>query len=211
VSAAVTTASTGLRERRKAEARKAITEAALALFLERGFAHVTVDEIADRADVSRRSFFRYFPTKEAVAFERRSTQLERFREALARHTEQDVREVLRAALAELAEDYRRNKSRILRERALFASARELLARDLELDRELELVIVEAVLARSPHRAADEREARLFAACAMGVMHVVIDEWAATRGELDMLAVGLPALSKIEDLLPRRPRRPRATP
>ncbi len=199
-------AATGLRERRKAEARKAIVEAALELFLERGFAQVTVDEIASRADVSRRSFFRYFPTKEAVAFERRSTQLERFRAALERHTEQDVRDVLRAALAELAEDYRRNKSRILRERALFASARELLARDLELDRELEGVIVDAVLARCPAGEPHERAARLFAACAMGVMHVVIDEWAATRGELDMLEVGLPALSKIEDLLPARLRK-----
>jgi AcrR family transcriptional regulator len=51
-----------------AETRSALVEAARALFHEKGFVETTVDEIAERADVAQRTFFRYFPSKQAVLF-----------------------------------------------------------------------------------------------------------------------------------------------
>ncbi|WP_410790269.1 TetR family transcriptional regulator [Kribbella sp. C-35] len=54
----------GLRERKKAKTRAAIQEHALRLFRDQGYADTTVQEIADAAEVSPATFFRYFPTKE---------------------------------------------------------------------------------------------------------------------------------------------------
>ena len=56
----------GLRERKKAQTREAIRSHALRLIQQQGFDATTVQEIADAAGVSHMTFFRHFPTKEAV-------------------------------------------------------------------------------------------------------------------------------------------------
>ena len=54
------------RERKKDETRTRIFRSAIELFRERGFENTTVDEITERADVAKGTFFNYFPRKEAV-------------------------------------------------------------------------------------------------------------------------------------------------
>ncbi|MER5434283.1 helix-turn-helix domain-containing protein [Streptomyces sp. NPDC002588] len=59
----------GRRERKKAATRQAIADAALRLFLERGYDQVSVRDIADAADVSTTTLFKHFPGKEALVFD----------------------------------------------------------------------------------------------------------------------------------------------
>jgi AcrR family transcriptional regulator len=60
----------GLRERKKQRTREAISNAAIELFFEHGFDQVSIAQIADAAEVSRRTLFAYFPTKEALVVHR---------------------------------------------------------------------------------------------------------------------------------------------
>ncbi|MFJ3670504.1 TetR/AcrR family transcriptional regulator [Streptomyces sp. NPDC090106] len=59
----------GRRERKKAATRQAIADAALRLFLERGYDDVGIREIADAADVSTTTLFKHFPVKEALVLD----------------------------------------------------------------------------------------------------------------------------------------------
>jgi AcrR family transcriptional regulator len=62
----------GLRERKKQATREAIAAAAMELFHERGFDEVTVAEVAEAADVSEKTVFNYFPSKEELVFHPRA-------------------------------------------------------------------------------------------------------------------------------------------
>jgi len=59
----------GLRERKKAKTRATIREHALRLFRDQGYGATTVEQIAEAAEVSPATFYRYFPTKEDVVLQ----------------------------------------------------------------------------------------------------------------------------------------------
>ncbi|MFD0852406.1 TetR family transcriptional regulator, partial [Actinomadura adrarensis] len=88
----------GRRERKKRRTREALVDAAFRLFAEKGFDATTVEEIADEVDVSSRTFFRYFASKEDVAL---TFQEEQYRMMLAwlagRPAEEPIMTALRRA------------------------------------------------------------------------------------------------------------------
>lgn len=91
-----------LRERTRRAVHQEIARTAMALFVERGFEDTTIEQIAEHAGISRRSFFRYFATKEDVVL---GELVERGRivaSALAeRPVDEPPWEAIRAALLEL--------------------------------------------------------------------------------------------------------------
>jgi len=70
------------RTRKRLATRQSISDAATRLFLERGFDHVTVDEIAEAADVGRKTVFNHFSRKEDMFFDLDDQGREDLREAL---------------------------------------------------------------------------------------------------------------------------------
>src|SRR5579862_7744324 len=72
-----------LRERKKDATRHALLAAANKRFHHAGYEATTIDEVCQYIGVSRRTFFRYFPDKESLAFPHRRERLERFVELLA--------------------------------------------------------------------------------------------------------------------------------
>jgi TetR/AcrR family transcriptional regulator, regulator of mycofactocin system len=92
------------RQRRTARTRADIEAAALKLFTERGFDATTVEQIAEAADIAPRTFFRYFPSKDAVLFGDLTSETQRMRAVLAtRPADEHPMRSLAAAMLDAAE------------------------------------------------------------------------------------------------------------
>ncbi|MEX8034484.1 helix-turn-helix domain-containing protein [Microbacterium sp. 20-116] len=182
----------GLRERRRRETTLEICQAALDLFEQKGVARTTVDEIAARAGVSARTFFRLAGTKEDAVF----IDDERFVSALAEvgadgddigTLTRALRDVFALELARLHADARA-RERFLRVRRLIGHEPSLLGAAIRRettssDRFIPEIAARVGLSELPVRAA--------VGLAALEMRTALDEWArrADRGETaDLLAV-----------------------
>jgi AcrR family transcriptional regulator len=77
------TATPGLRERKKRRTRESIAAAAHRLFVEHGYHATTLPDIAEAADVSTRTIFAYFPSKEDILFSGFAETIDDLAQALA--------------------------------------------------------------------------------------------------------------------------------
>jgi AcrR family transcriptional regulator len=96
----------GLRERKKQRTREQIVEAAMRLFADRGYHATTIADIASAADVAPRTFFSYFPSKEAVVFHNVDRDLDALASALRdRPAGETVYDALRRWIDSMFDDW----------------------------------------------------------------------------------------------------------
>jgi AcrR family transcriptional regulator len=115
----------GLRERKKQRTRMAIFEAAMALFAERGYDHVTMAEIAHAADVAPATVFTHYASKEDLFYALRHEVNERLRTALReRATEIGVLAAVKEWQLEMAEYFVASPEQVERSRTFSRLLRE---------------------------------------------------------------------------------------
>ncbi|HEX7166934.1 MAG TPA: TetR family transcriptional regulator [Acidimicrobiales bacterium] len=176
---------TGARARRKQETKDALEAAALALFSERGFEQVTVEDIAAAADVSARTFFRHFGSKDDVLFADNADRLRHLEEELAaRPPEESALTAVRQAVLAVAHQYAHDDARLLLRSRLLRETPSLRGRALDLQAEWEHVIARAVAARLGVDDDDLRP-RLLGACAVAGLRVVLETWLDQGGKADL--------------------------
>jgi len=190
---------TGLRERKKVHVREQLTEAATRLFETHGFDLVTVDQIADAAMVSPRTFFRYFGSKEAVLFADQDEMLVKLRAAIAAEPSgSSPLDVLHAVVIALARDYAEHREEHLRRSRMAQSGAAINEYTLTVVKpRWEETIAEALAERLGVDVDVDIRPRLFAGVALAVMGAVGPVWMASGGKADvdaLLARGFEVLS-----------------
>jgi len=170
----------GLRERKKLATRLALHEAALQLVAEHGLEHVSVDDIAARADVSPRTFFNYFSSKDDAVVGLDPTMPARQAEAfLGRPAAESPIEALRSiALEQAAEMAEEPELWPLRLQVIDAHP-ALLARLAAGFGESERALAEAVAERTGTRVGADVYPTLLAAVAAAAMRTALHRWLAT--------------------------------
>ncbi|HEX8804109.1 MAG TPA: TetR family transcriptional regulator [Acidimicrobiales bacterium] len=190
MSSEVTGSPAGLRERKKARTREAIIDAALDLFEENGFDATTVEDIAEAADVSPRTFFRYFDSKLDVVMVRNKVESDEFEGLVAAFAEasgaggpvEATHQVIRRQLERLAAD---DRSSELRELRVCLTTPSLRAMTLEHFHEHQDGLAKVYAAVMGVEEGSLR-ARLLASVVSTTMWAVVDQWITEGGRRERL-------------------------
>lgn len=195
----------GLRERKRIATAAAIEEAAVRLVLERGYTDVTVDQICEAANISRRTFFNYFPSKEAAVLGPAAEEPDRdaAQDFLSKPSADIVADIV--AIASTSLDKATTSDELLSARMDLMGTDPLmqqaqLARFSHLDEGLVALLIEHFEKYPRDRAlgtaaSAEREARLIVSIANGVLRYSIGQWlrsgrGAGRTQIPRTAVAL---------------------
>jgi AcrR family transcriptional regulator len=186
----------GLRERKKLQTHAAIVEAALDLFEQKGYEATTVEDIAAAADVSPRTFFRYFESKQDVVMAKTNEKGEGLGALLAaRPAEEGPVEALRNVITSSITDAITDEV-VLREMRVMMGTPELRAMALDHFHEHQAELAVA-LAERLGEPADALVPHVLAGVVSTALWAVVDRWVAEGGEADRLR---PMVDGVFDLL-----------
>jgi AcrR family transcriptional regulator len=179
---------------KRARGRLKVREAAFALFAERGFEATTIEEIAARSGVSRRSIFRYFEGKEGIFFSAQHEHLDFFQARVAQDTARHPYLRVKAACVALAARFSLHRAAIKLHYDITQDARSLSPQDASLNRAWDDAML-AALAADPEQPSQEEA--LLAGALMGTLRVVLRGWIERGAHEDLQALGLGAFARLE--------------
>lgn len=190
----------GRRERKKRKTREDLIEAAARLFAARGFDETTTEDIAEAADVSQRTFFRHFPSKEAVLYGGDEEAERAFRAAIAgRPADEPPLVAVSAALRTLTASYAGDPERTFLQAKLAAAYPSVSAYSRAVvQRGLERVIISALAERMDVDPVADPRPEVIAGAAMSALRVALRQWVVTGGAADLLDLAAVALTSICD-------------
>jgi AcrR family transcriptional regulator len=188
----------GLRERKRLKLLRTIQGEALRLFEAQGYEQTTVEQIAEAAETSTTTFYRYFPTKEDVVFDDDHDSLI---EAVAASRPRDEAPAmtLRAAVAAVVEAGEADRDRNIARLRLLASVPALDAR-LAADERKTTALITRILAARTGRPADDFQLALIAAASVAALFTASRRWAAERGATPLATLIDQALDTVEPIL-----------
>ncbi|MEV7076535.1 TetR family transcriptional regulator [Streptomyces sp. NPDC093990] len=165
----------GLRERKQQRQRAAIVEVGMRLFTEKGFDATTVEEIADTAEVSRRTLFRYFGTKGDIVMDWARGTTETLCSALrARPLDESPMESLRAAFQALNRSFTGDVSAIHAQALMVERTTSLRPYSMLKHAQWEEALAAALAERD--RRLDTATSALLARIGVAAFRVALDEW-----------------------------------
>jgi AcrR family transcriptional regulator len=195
----------GRRERKKLATRRALEESAMRLFTEKGFDGTTVEEIADAADVSARTFFRYFATKDEVLFGDHEPRLQAMREVLeARPADEPVMASLEVLLRSLGDLLVVHRERALVQSEVGKARVQILGLFRQHQEEMNQVIAAFVATRMSDEGQVRMRARVIASAAMGAYIAASREWLVSGCTDDMSQLMDDALDALRTVLVAEP-------
>jgi len=187
----------GLREKNTKERRDALVTAAYALFAEKGYAATTMDDVASRAGLSRRTAFRYFASKEDLVFPARDERLAMLSRLLApREGETSFQTVRRACLA-LGRHYEDDRARMLAQWRIVEAEPALVGRELQFDRRSEEALEQTFLAGQKDTPRARRRARVRASAVVGAVRATLREWLEGGAVADLGRLGRETFAELE--------------
>ncbi len=185
------------RDRRRQKVEAGIQEAALELFSKHGFDAVTTNEVARAAGVSRRTLFRYFPSKEELVLRDMRRRVELFIDALAaRPRDEPLLAAIRSAVMTAAESYEEDRDAIMRIEAIIAGAPGVLARAAGEPTALLATITGLVAERLGADPVRDLLPTVIATTVVSASHAALGLWMATPGS-SYTALATNALDLIE--------------
>ena len=188
-------------ERRHAQTRTAIADAAVALFLERGFVQTTMDDVAAAAQVSRRTVYRHFPSKDDLVFEQPRRWLAHFDATVADRIDgETLRQRCRRGLMAVAEVVQSSAASVLPAYAVFAATPSLRGGNGAIQDEWFQRYLDVLTLRPVNRARALQIATV-AGALVGTTTMLVAMWAATQPHADIVAMTTRSLDQLDPIWP----------